>query len=164
MKFFYLIVFCLFLISSFVNASECKKVGIMDIKNLKIIDTKMKNPNGLLSFKSEFAIYIKTKNCKKWRIIPETTTNNLWDINNDIIEKFQIAVRDVALIEQSIRNKFNLGKRKRLLMEKAQDWEKAIDKYCATSFLGCQSPDVDCLTILGKTYCIWGDDYVTSSG
>ena len=25
-------------------------------------------------------------------------------------------------------------------------------------------PDVNCITILGKTYCIWGNDNVTASG
>lgn len=134
----------------------------MDVKNLNIIDTKMKNPNGALSIKSEYAIYIKTKNCKKWRIIPETSTNHLWDVNNDILLKFKSAVNDIALIEQSIRDNFNLGQRKKLLMEKAQDWNKSIEEYCDKSLLGCQNPNVNCITILGETYCIWGNDLVTS--
>ena len=107
--------------------------------------------------------YRTTKNCKKWRIIPETHTNNLWDADKDIIAKFQIAVRDVAAIEQSIRDKFNLGKRNKLLMEKAQEWSKSLDEYCETSIIGCSAPNVDCMTILGKTYCIWGGKHITSN-
>lgn len=141
----------------------CKDISINDVKNLDITDTDMKNPNGIFSMKSEYAIYVKTKNCKKWRIIPETTTNNLWDTKKGITSKFQVAVRDVAAIEQSIRDKFSLGKRNKLIMEKAQEWSKALDKYCESSIIGCNAPNVDCMTILGKTYCIWDDKQITSN-
>ncbi len=63
MKFLYSSIFVFFFLPSVVHSSECEEVGIMDVKNLNIIDTKMKNPNGALSIKSEYAIYIKTKNC-----------------------------------------------------------------------------------------------------
>lgn len=158
------LLFIFILTTSASYSSECRGISITNIKDLDVIDTKMKNPNGILSTKGEYAIYIKTKKCKKWRIIPETSTNHLWDIEKDILLKFQNAVNDIALIEQSIRDNFNLGQRKKLLMEKAKDWEETIEKYCDKSLLGCNNPDVDCITILGKTYCIWGNDNVTSSG
>ena len=149
---------------NFLNANnDCKAITLQDVKNLDVNDTDMKNPSGLFSFNSEYAIYVKTKNCSKWRIIPETSTNNFWDPEKDIMAKFQIAVKDVATIEQSIRDKFNLGKRDKLLMEKAQEWSKALDKYCESSIIGCNAPDVDCMTILGKTYCIWGSGQITSN-
>ena len=155
---------CIFILTTSASySSECRDISILNIKDLEVMDTKMKNPNGILSTKGEYAIYIKTKKCKKWRIIPETSTNNLWDSNKDILLKFQNAVKDIALIEQSIRDNFNLGQRKKLLMEKAKDWEKSIEKYCDKSLFGCNNPDVNCITILGKTYCIWGNDNVTTS-
>ena len=57
-----------------------------------------------------------------------------------------------------------MRQRKKLLMEKAQEWDKALEEYCENSFLGCDGPNVDCFTISGTSYCIWGDDYITSSG
>ena len=153
----------IFIITTSVSySSECRDISIINIKDLDVIDTKMKNPNGILSTKGEYAIYIKTNKCKKWRIIPETSTNHLWDFDKDILSKFQNAVNDIALIEQSIRDNFNLGQRKKLLMEKAKDWEESIEKYCDKSLLGCNNPDVNCITISGKTYCIWIN--VTVSG
>ena len=155
----------IFIITTSVSySSECRDISIINIKDLDVIDTKMKNPNGILSTKGEYAVYIKTNKCKKWRIIPETSTNHLWDFDKDIFSKFQNAVNDIALIEQSIRDNFNLGQRKKLLMEKAKDWEESIEKYCDKSLFGCNDPDVNCITILGKTYCIWGNDNVTASG
>ena len=143
---------------------NCGDISVKDLKNLDVIDTKMKNPNSLLSMTSEYVIYVKTKECSQWRILPETTTDNWWNREKDIIKKFQLAVTQVASIEQKIRDAFKLGKRKKLLMEKAQEWDKALEEYCENSFLGCEGPNVDCFTISGTSYCIWGDDYITSSG
>ena len=33
-------------------------------------------------------------------------------------------------------------------MEKAKDWEESIEKYCDKSLLGCNNPDVNCITML----------------
>ena len=89
---------CIFILTTSVSySSDCGGISIINIKDLDVIDTKMKNPNGILSTKGEYAIYIKTKKCKKWRIIPETSTNHLWDIDKDILSKFQNAVNDIAL-------------------------------------------------------------------
>ena len=134
--------------------NNCKDIHISDINNLEIVDTKMSNPNGIFTTNAEYIISIKTKNCNKWRVIPETTTDYLWDKKSDITKNFQIAVKKVASIEQSIRDKFNLGKRNKLLMEKAQEWSKSIDEYCKNSpLISCDGPNLDCWTFMGDTYC-----------
>ena len=79
--------------------NNCADISIKDLKNLNVIDTKMKNPNSLLSMTSEYVIYVKTKECNQWRIIPETTIDNWWNREKDIIRKFQLAVTQVASIE-----------------------------------------------------------------
>ena len=114
----------------------------------------MPNPNGIFTTNEEYIISIKTKTCNKWRTIPETSTDYLQNKDSDITKKFQNAVKRVASIEQSIRDKFNLGKRSKVLMEKAQGWTKSLDEYCKNSALiSCDGPNLDCWTFMGDTYC-----------
>ena len=134
--------------------NNCKDIHISDVNNLEIVDTKMSNPDGIFTTNEEYIISIKTKTCNKWRTIPETSTDYLWNKDSDITKKFQNAVKRVASIEQSIRDKFNLGKRSKVLMEKAQGWTKSLDEYCKNSALiSCDGPNLDCWTFMGDTYC-----------
>jgi hypothetical protein len=107
-----------------INCDQLLFENIHEIKKGDIQKTRMKGKG----FKQYFELQIKTKGCKGWVKVIDLNTDKFWDSNKDLNRKFQKAVDIVSEYEQKIRDKHGLGKRKLLLMQKAQGWNKKFEE------------------------------------
>ena len=107
-----------------INCDQLLYENINEIKKGDIKKTRLKGKG----FKQYYELQIKTKDCKGWVKVTDLTTDEFWDSNVDLVRDFQKAVEILSEYEQKIRDRHDLGKRKLLLMQKAQGWSEKFEE------------------------------------